>query len=267
MVRYLLLAALVSLSAFTTAGLTEEPAGGDLGNVPRKIGREPRYSSDRPLYGLLLFGREGNTRLWLVLDGEVVYLDRNGNGDLTESGERFPVTEIRDQFANHIPQDVFGEACNFRLGDVREAGGRVEHGPLSLTLYRPKAGAMPASPLAKQQAKILAEQREFVDLGVYLRKKHWQTARPRLSLKPEEAPVVHFDGPLTFALASEPVLKRRHENEFRVKVGTPGLGESAFAVLDYEGVVPKDVHPVAEIDFASGVRGPMRQRYVLSHRC
>ena len=45
---------------------------------------------------LLVFGPKAEHRSWLVVDGDgieadsgrVLYLDRNGNGDLTEPGDR-----------------------------------------------------------------------------------------------------------------------------------------------------------------------------------
>ena len=43
------------------------------------------------IYTLLVFGRKP-IDAWLVMDGEdVLYVDRNGNGDLTEEGERVVV--------------------------------------------------------------------------------------------------------------------------------------------------------------------------------
>ena len=30
---------------------------------------------------------EAQTRVWIVQDGDTLYVDRNGNGDLTEPGE------------------------------------------------------------------------------------------------------------------------------------------------------------------------------------
>src|SRR5262249_24705247 len=59
----------------------------DLAKIDRTIGKEPAYQN-KPGYCLLVFGPEAKTRVWLVKDGAVVYLDRNGNGDLTEEGER-----------------------------------------------------------------------------------------------------------------------------------------------------------------------------------
>src|SRR6266545_1636026 len=62
-------------------------AAADLTKVDRRIGKEPTYTG-KPKYGLLVFGAEAKHRVWLVLDGAVLYVDRNGNGDLTEAGEK-----------------------------------------------------------------------------------------------------------------------------------------------------------------------------------
>src|SRR5205807_5934970 len=61
----------------------------DYGKIDRRIKAEPVYKSKSPKYGLLLFGREAKVRVWVVLDGGTVYLDRNGDGDLTGTNERF----------------------------------------------------------------------------------------------------------------------------------------------------------------------------------
>src|SRR5262245_1677284 len=65
----------------------------DYAKIDRKIGKEPAYRTGRPLYALLLFGREAKLRAWAVLDGKVLYLDRNGDGDLTGKDERFATLE------------------------------------------------------------------------------------------------------------------------------------------------------------------------------
>src|SRR5437870_12141796 len=59
----------------------------DLSKVDRTIKKEPAYKG-KPKYCLLVFGLEAKTRVWLVLDGATLYADMNGNGDLTEPGER-----------------------------------------------------------------------------------------------------------------------------------------------------------------------------------
>src|SRR5262249_48823097 len=49
--------------------------------------REPKYRNE-PRYALLVFGPKRETRVWMVLDGTTLYVDRNGNGDLTQPRER-----------------------------------------------------------------------------------------------------------------------------------------------------------------------------------
>jgi hypothetical protein len=68
------------------------PAQGvDLTKIDRTIAKEPAYQSKSPSYGLLVFGPEAKSRAWVVLDGDVLYVDRNCNGDLTEEGERLVI--------------------------------------------------------------------------------------------------------------------------------------------------------------------------------
>jgi hypothetical protein len=59
----------------------------DLKRIDRRIVREPAYQS-KPKSCLLVFGPDANTHVWLVQDGDTLYVDRNGNGDLTEPGEK-----------------------------------------------------------------------------------------------------------------------------------------------------------------------------------
>ena len=48
--------------------------------VDRTIAKEPVYQTKSPKYLLLVFGSERKDRAWLVLDGDTLYVDRNGNG-------------------------------------------------------------------------------------------------------------------------------------------------------------------------------------------
>src|SRR5947209_17795496 len=59
----------------------------DLTQIDRTIPKEPAYQN-KPKYCLLVFGPEAKTRVWLVLDGEVLYLTGHGSGDLKQKGER-----------------------------------------------------------------------------------------------------------------------------------------------------------------------------------
>src|SRR5262249_37597098 len=74
--------------------------------------------------------------------------------------------------------------------------------------------------------------------------------------KPEEAPIIHFDGPLAMELVNycdglKPVLTRGgNDNEIAASIGTPGLGKGTFAYV----VPPKEasrLKPLAEVEFAN----------------
>lgn len=70
--------------------LSAAPASAsDYDKTERRLIKEPPYQTNSPKYVLLVFGPQVRLRVWVVLDGETLYLDRNGNGDLTEPGERF----------------------------------------------------------------------------------------------------------------------------------------------------------------------------------
>lgn len=88
--------------------------------VERTIKKEPAYRSKAPRYGLLAFGPSPAERVWLVCDGDLIYVDRNGNGDLTEPGEKVAADKPRAGFTEE-------EGYTFSVGDV-SLGGRTHKG-------------------------------------------------------------------------------------------------------------------------------------------
>src|SRR5262249_44106941 len=60
----------------------------DLTKIDRSIAKEPAYKA-KPKYCLLVFGSEEKFRVWLVLDGDILYVDRNGTGDLVGDSKQF----------------------------------------------------------------------------------------------------------------------------------------------------------------------------------
>src|SRR5215470_2192313 len=78
----------------------------DLTKIDRTIAKEPVYQN-KPKYCLLVFGPEAKTCVWLVLDGNVLYVDRNGNGDLLEKGKRHTAIKHPD-------------VMDWRIGDIRD---------------------------------------------------------------------------------------------------------------------------------------------------
>ena len=64
------------------------------------------------------FGPEGKDRVWLAWDGDTLYCDRNGNGDLTDPGEKVAAKMPKPG----IPQEE--GSFDFELGDLT-IGGRT----------------------------------------------------------------------------------------------------------------------------------------------
>src|SRR5205085_12474760 len=70
-----------------------------LTKIDRTIKKEPKYAGT-PLYLLLAFGPEAKDKVWVVLDGNTLYVDGNGNGDLTDYGEKFDPAPFPGEAAN-----------------------------------------------------------------------------------------------------------------------------------------------------------------------
>jgi hypothetical protein len=51
-----------------SAALVRAADSPELRDIERKAPKEPAYASERPLYGLLVFGPKAQARLWMVLD-------------------------------------------------------------------------------------------------------------------------------------------------------------------------------------------------------
>ena len=104
--------AMAALLATPLAARAEPPT------IDRSIRKEPAYQTKSPQYALLVFGPEGKDRVWLVRDGATLYVDRNGNGDLTEAGEKVAAKKPKPG----IPQEE--GSSDYDLGDLT-IGGRT----------------------------------------------------------------------------------------------------------------------------------------------
>src|SRR3954447_17350564 len=162
---------------------THPAEAADLAKLDRTILKEPTYK-DKPRYCLLVFGKEARTRTWLVVDGQTVYLDRDGHGDLTEAGERVSGTGSAFQPVSIDPGG-------------RESPYRVTH----ISLMK----------LGKQ---------DVVLVGSQTRGKFKQYGDALLADRPPDAPVLHFDGPLAMFLERRPLGRGERASTMRVGVAT-----------------------------------------------
>jgi hypothetical protein len=274
-----------------TLGVAAAPAA-DLTKIDRTLKKEPVYQSKSPRYGLLVFGPKAETRVWLVLDvgdglaaGDgsktFLYVDRNGDGDLTGPGEKVACTVKKHEiFVSFSPELAVMYGAHFEAGDVVEKDGKTKHTGLTIDVgsfvqtYRPVSIAVKANGTDDQFAggQLLA----FAD-------------------RPADAPIIHFGGPLMLRVSMEngrlfvPInydekidskkwyaehrpqyelnpLVRGESRLLVAQLGTPGLGRGTFAALS-AGVPPADVHPVAEVELRDAAGKPVVIKTELNQRC
>lgn len=201
----------------------------DPSQIPRTIAREPVYRSKAPRYHLLVLGPEAKTRIWIVLDGDVLYVDRNANGDLTEEGERFTTKSVDP---NHLV---------FQLEEFGDREGTVTFPKAALVVCRTAEEKRPAL-------------NPFI---MHVTGRYRQVARGGpLAERPQEAPITHVDGPLTMGLHLKPTIVPGNEFTVNAWIGTPAPGHERGSFIDFMPYdtmglpgVPRGIHPTATIEF------------------
>lgn len=218
---YLLLAYLIFCASPAQAA--------DLTKIERTIAKEPKYQG-KPKYCLLVFGPEAKFRVWLVLDGAVLYVDRNGNGDLTETDKRVPAHYNSNGDLAFKPGQLGApDGTTYKLSQLRkDADGG---GDMSISLGN------------RRSARA-----GFDGPG-----------RLHFADRPQDAPIIHFLGSLTLQrFEPQPGSVSPHikpgplvlgeSNHLGFSLGTPGLGSGTFAKYEPEEALSAS----AEIRFAGG---------------
>ncbi len=251
----------------------------DLAAISRTIAKEPAYQTKAPRYGLLVFGPQAKYRVWLVHDGDVLYVDRNGNGNLTEPGERVAATIDKNRSAADTGSKF--EVGDLRIGDRTHKGLTVYATPLDRygsamqTMPNAKA-ALAADPKTLIYTVALDVERPgFQGLGVGGRVVQMAGSLDSngvllFAAKSADAPIIHFDGPLQINFyAEKPILKLERNTELYLVVGTPGHGRGTFASLGYEDTIPNGATAKAEISFPATTANssPIKELFELKQRC
>jgi hypothetical protein len=234
---------LLLLVLFWLGACAADARAGDLTRIDRTITKEPAYQG-KPLYCLVTLGPEPKERVWLVLDGETLYVETKGIGDITQAmrvtpqpvsltgllrpGEKEP-RALR--FPCAVPKGFTVDLMTIN-GDVVQVDVKDGKRKLALAAYADDGGQL------------------------------------KFSDRPATAPVIHAAGRLVMFLPAGRVLQRGAKGgNLMVSIGIPGLGAGTFAALNCDSV-PKDLHPVAEIVFPSKDGGKaIRQRFTLDQRC
>ena len=240
-----------ALAATLVALVAARPAAAvDFDRLDRRIAREPVYQS-KPLYCLALLGPDARTRVWMVLDGERLYVDKNCNGDLTDDG---PPAEIKA---------LGPDPSSFDKIKVSSDGGKTAY-VFEVTLW-PAIGPGPAEkaePFRQSVHVTFPDRRWFGAWGNHL--------QPLMfAAEPRRAPVLHYGGDLRMGFEiRKPVEKTKDGFKLSACVGTPGSCPGAWVHLLYT-TIPPNVHPKAVMEFPpeKAESPPVRVEFVLGQRC
>ncbi len=262
-----------TIAAVVLSSLAVPALSGDLAKVDRTIAKLPQLTSEHPEYCLLVFGADLHKRVWLVHDGPVLYVDRNGNGDLTEPDER--VTADPDY------GDPSG-GYKFKAGNISD--GQLVHKDMQVRWFRLdhlKGSDPRVKALLEQNPKwrgcsvsIDVDMPGQLGSGIGGRvacEASWQDASGlfHFGASPETAPIINFGGPWQITCYSKEPWHLGGLNEFDLAMGTPGIGPGATAFVAYEGVIPPDVKPVVKVVYPPQEEGQrsVEKTYELEHRC
>ncbi len=251
----------------------------DLSHVDRSIRKEPSYVG-KPQYCLLVFGAEAKNRVWLVQDGDTLYVDRNGNGDLTEAGKKVTATKRGDGEADGSYEFDVGELS---VGGKTHKGLDVMVNPIKTLAANPNIMALPQVAATVRKNPDAMTGRIAIDVdceslkggGIGGRVSYMISLLDsngvlQLGSKPAEAPIIHLDGPLhiTFYMV-KPTWTGGRTQDTVLCLGTPGSGPGTFAMVKYEGTVPPGLHPKIHATFRPKVpsQNPVSESYELKERC
>jgi hypothetical protein len=222
------------------AAADEPPAKGS------PIAKEPAYKTKNPRYGRLVFGPEAKQSVWLVIDGEDLYADRNGNGDFTEDGKR-------------VSRKPAFQGGGFEVGELRVGDAKTTYSNLIVYWDR--------------QPPDAAKKEFVVEVLVDVNKQYCQYANFKSSAtSPKDAPVLHFGGPLEVVLlnTAAPLAAPGKERELNVVIGTKSTTGHVTMIRHDRKLAPKaDAHPTAEITFPAkpGAAKPAPVKLPLDQRC
>lgn len=242
-----------SIVTFSSYSLSQESEY-DFANIRTEDAKrliEPDYD-DNARYCLLIIGETEMRRVWLVLDGnDTLYVDRNGNRNLTEPDEKLSV-------AHKIETPEAPKTIAFHYFRIPEVGG-VE---MTLTVAVPNSNYEPTSEAEKKDA------RESKVHG-------WKPGRLTRALNgngpmftsdlvfckiPANAQVAWIGGPLEIISGAEAVGRKPKATPKRAAVsvligarGLPTTGASSPSLYSlHVSAVPEDIYPVATFHTEEG---------------
>lgn len=230
--------------------LVRAAEGPDLNAIGRQIAKEPKYVAKRPLYGLYVFGPDAKTHVWAVFDKskaeldhyDVLFFDRNADGDLTGPDERIAGTRT-------------GGGATFPVGQFTDRISRQQH---RVTVHRSEGPQGRVMIHVDWCGKVMVRGGYAPNPGPYT----------QFAATPAEAPILWpaADGPFGFQFWTLDPLAIGRETDVRVFLGHPGHGRNTFCAVP-DTFLPSTVPVLATLVYADKTGKEQRVRSELRERC
>lgn len=234
--------------------------------------KEPTYQHT-PLYALVVFGVNKEHAMWMVLDGRTMYIDRNGNGDLTDPEDKL-VMLPPDNETHKVGNPGYHTHFDVCRSSLLLKGHEKE--TIELFQWMRDEKYVPKSDAERQQK--VEQQKHGHERFMFYRKKNGISAPFSLTMVRDklDVHVLHLDGPLTFELkmGGQTLLQRGPGGcDLAFHIGTPGRplsrwNRGTFCQLILEEV-PAPVHLLVEIEFPgkTAMAEPIVKQFALKERC
>lgn len=218
-----------------------------LESVDRKIGKEPTYATT-PRYALLVLGADAKTKVWMVEDGDVLYVDKNANGDLTDDGPAISQSSVR----NLQGLDTTNTDCEYKL-DAITPSKEIKHTDFLLRRWKYGKGNVEYGLSLSLNDKTPMYAGWF---GTF-----WAAS-------PTAVPLMHFGGALTPSkLSQKEFVLNSPPAQLDIGFVNKGLGKGAMTYLSIEAL-PKEIVPEVRIDWpVASDSTPVRTVERLTERC
>ncbi len=214
------------------------------------------------------------------MDGDVLYVDHNGNGDLTEPSKKIAIT--KNPGTNPEEDGFYFEVRDLLVGGRKHRNLLVSFTPLK-RYSQTNAGKYEAVKAAfARDPKALVV---YISLCVELPGLKGGEAEDRVDFRagwldstgvfqfadsPAKAPAVWYGGPFQITFYdTAPTLQVGREREVNLCVGSLGIGPGTIAKIGYEGTITPKIKPVVEVSYATMQPGgaPIKERFEIKDRC
>lgn len=226
----------------------------DYTRIDRRIAKEPKYIAS-PRYALFLFDPKGQFRVWAVLDKskadaphyDVLYFDKNGNGDLTEAGERF--TGKYDEAA---------ETLSIVVGELAVPGTKLVH--TDLKFYTAERHNYKGFWFSMKWNGV-----DWVDGGYA----PFSSDNTTYSTTAEKAPVLRptILGPFGFVATDQLVLPIGGWKDVQFIVGNPGSGPDTLCAVHQNFLIPGKDRIIATLIAEDTAGREIRERTEIKQHC